>query len=445
MWKERNIAFLTLDIISVIGAVFLSYYLLIKLGFYMEPTDRLLNIIILPLITIFVFAYTDMYNFFSYIDRVGYIYRTTKSIFYTFVIYLIFNFIFRHTLLSKRKLLFAIFIIVSIILYIERIIIYNIILKILPKKKIVIYVPKGDTKGLERFISDNKNINAEIVKVIKNKDNLRYFLGNNYTFILVLHTKEYEEIIETLKMFMNKEKVLLFSEINKKIKNVPYWFYFGDTPLIPFRWSGRSKGYLLLKRVIDIVGGIFAVILFSPFIFLISILIKATSKGPVFFRQERLKSIMEKFICLKFRSMYINADESIHEEYVKNLIKGKKRDGDVFKITKDKRVTPVGYVIRKMSLDEIPQFFNVIKGDLSLVGPRPPTEYEVKEYKEWHKERLSVKQGITGFWQVFGRSQLPFDESVFLDIYYAYNRSFLMDLHLIMQTLPNIVFGQGAY
>ncbi len=445
MWKERNIAFLVLDIISVVSGVYISYYILLKLGFYLEPTDRLLNMIVLPLITIFVFAYTDMYNFFSYIDRVGYIYRTTKSITYTFIIYLIFNLIFRHTLLSKRKLIFAIFIIVSIILYIERIIIYSLILKILPKKKIVIFVPKGDTRGLERFIKNNKIFNAEIVKVVRDKDDLIKFFGNNYTFILVLHTKDYEEVLENLKMFMKKERVILFSEINRKIKNVPYWFYFGDIPLIPFRWSGTGKNYLFFKRLIDFFVGIFALIVFSPFIFIISILIKLTSKGPVFFRQERYKLLNEKFICLKFRSMYVNADESVHKEYVKNLIKGKKREGDIFKITKDKRITPIGSIIRKTSFDEIPQFFNVIKGDLSLVGPRPPTEYEVKEYKEWHKERLTVKQGITGFWQIFGRSQLPFDESVFLDIYYAYNRSFLMDLHLIIQTLPNIIFGQGAY
>jgi lipopolysaccharide/colanic/teichoic acid biosynthesis glycosyltransferase len=143
--------------------------------------------------------------------------------------------------------------------------------------------------------------------------------------------------------------------------------------------------------------------------------------------------------------MYSNMDDTIHKEYVKNLIKGKKREGNVFKMVKDPRITPIGNVLRKTSLDEIPQFFNVLKGDLSLVGPRPPTKYEFEEYAEWHRERLNVKQGITGFWQVFGRSQLPFDESVFLDIYYVYNRSFWMDLHLIFQTIPNVIFGQGAY
>ena len=141
--------------------------------------------------------------------------------------------------------------------------------------------------------------------------------------------------------------------------------------------------------------------------------------------------------------MYVNHDHKIHEKYIENLIKGKVREGKVFKLKNDPRVTKIGSFLRKTSLDELPQFLNVLKGDMSVVGPRPPIPYEVEKYKEWHKMRLDCKQGITGMWQVFGRSRLPFDESVFLDIWYCMNKSIFLDLYLIINTIPSML--KGAY
>jgi lipopolysaccharide/colanic/teichoic acid biosynthesis glycosyltransferase len=141
--------------------------------------------------------------------------------------------------------------------------------------------------------------------------------------------------------------------------------------------------------------------------------------------------------------MLVASDEKPHKEFVRGCING--NNGHNFKLTNDARVTSWGKLIRKTSIDEFPQLFNVLKGELSLVGPRPPLDYEVEVYSKWHLKRLSVEQGITGVWQIFGRARLPFAKSCFLDIYYAENRSLYFDLHLLSQTPHTIVFGKGAY
>jgi len=215
---------------------------------------------------------------------------------------------------------------------------------------------------------------------------------------------------------------------------------------------GARKGPFLVKRVIDIVGSIVGLIVFSPFFLAIALLVKLTSPGPVLFRQERMGLYGKKFTFLKFRTMQVNNDPRVHEEYVKKLIAGTV-DGNggggrkpVFKITNDKRVTLVGRILRKTSLDELPQFINVLLGDMSLVGPRPPIPYEVRNYDIWHRCRVvEVKPGITGLWQVKGRSTTSFDEMVRLDIKYSREWSIWLDIKLLAMTPWAMFKGKGAY
>ena len=215
----------------------------------------------------------------------------------------------------------------------------------------------------------------------------------------------------------------------------------------------RSEVPFFAKRIIDIIGGIVGLLLFSPFFLIIPILIKLTSPGPVFFRQERLGLYGKKFTFLKFRTMKVNNDPCVHQEYVKKLIAGEAESGGagkacqkpVYKIMNDTRVTSVGRFLRKTSLDELPQFINVLRGEMSLVGPRPPLSYELAHYKEWHRGRLAVKPGLTGLWQVSGRSTVPFDEMVMLDLYYIENWSLALDLKIILRTVPVMLFGLGGY
>jgi len=219
------------------------------------------------------------------------------------------------------------------------------------------------------------------------------------------------------------------------------------------RRDNTRKFFCVIKRLMDIMGSALALLLFAPIFLLIAIAIKLTSDGPVFFRQKRVGQYGEQFVFLKFRSMHVNNDSSAHKEYVKQLIAGSAQSqpggengNGVYKLTQDSRITRVGAFLRRSSLDELPQFINVLNGEMSLVGPRPAIAYEVQEYDIWHRRRvLEAKPGITGLWQVNGRSRVKFDDMVRLDLRYAKTWSPWMDLKILLRTPVAVVFGDGAY
>ena len=208
-----------------------------------------------------------------------------------------------------------------------------------------------------------------------------------------------------------------------------------------------------VKRSMDIVGSLVALILCCPLFVLISAAIKLTSKGPILFKQERVGRYGSRFTFLKFRSMKRGNEASIHREYVKRFIAGEADPAQVshgqnviYKIQDDPRVTCVGKFLRKSSLDELPQLINVLRGEMSLVGPRPPIPYELEGYQIWHRRRvLEAKPGITGLWQVKGRSRLKFDDMVRLDLQYAKRWSLWLDIKILLQTPRAVLFGAGAY
>lgn len=208
----------------------------------------------------------------------------------------------------------------------------------------------------------------------------------------------------------------------------------------------------VIKRAIDILGSSCAIVVLSPILLGIALAVKLTSRGPVLFRQERVGQYGTQFTFFKFRSMYLANDETIHKTYVTRFISGKhesdapaERD-HVFKIKDDPRVTRIGKLLRRSSLDELPQLINVLRGEMSLVGPRPPLPYEVDCYELWHKRRLlTVKPGITGLWQVSGRSRVRFDDMVRLDLKYAETWSVWLDIKILLRTPAAVFSGQGAY
>jgi lipopolysaccharide/colanic/teichoic acid biosynthesis glycosyltransferase len=227
-----------------------------------------------------------------------------------------------------------------------------------------------------------------------------------------------------------------------------------DSSLYPDLTQGNPKTGLplLVKRVTDIVGSAALLVLASPLLIVVAVAIKLTSKGPVIFQQDRLGQFGARFKCLKFRTMYTDNDPKIHEEYCQRFIAGR-ADGEtasgkppVYKITNDPRVTPIGKFLRKTSLDEVPQFWNVLSGKMSLVGPRPPVPYEYAVYDIWHRRRvLEVKPGVTGLWQVSGRSRTSFDDMVRLDLRYSQSWSLLLDLKILVATPRAVLGGEGAY
>ena len=204
-----------------------------------------------------------------------------------------------------------------------------------------------------------------------------------------------------------------------------------------------------IKRSLDIIGSLTLLALLSPLVALIASLVKFTSRGPVFFKQVRVGQDAKTFTILKFRTMRVDVDHALHQEFVTSFIKSGSAAASaptsLFKIANDPRITPIGRLLRKTSLDELPQFWNVLRGEMSLVGPRPPIPYEVEQYASWHRRRvLEAKPGITGLWQVKGRSRTTFDEMVRLDLRYARTSSLWTDLKILVATPMAVIAGKGA-
>jgi len=228
----------------------------------------------------------------------------------------------------------------------------------------------------------------------------------------------------------------------------------GDPVLYPdlVHRDQKRRTALVIKRLMDIVGSAIALVLLAPVFLLVALLVKLSSKGPVLFKQERLGQFGKPFTFLKFRSMYENNDPHIHREFMKRVINGN-HDGEedsqaqkYYKMTNDPRITRVGRLLRKTSLDELPQFFNVLRGEMSLVGPRPPLAYECQEYDIWHRRRVfEVKPGLTGLWQVNGRSRIRFDDMVRLDLQYVRTWSLWLDVLILIKTPGAIMFGGDAF
>jgi lipopolysaccharide/colanic/teichoic acid biosynthesis glycosyltransferase len=210
-----------------------------------------------------------------------------------------------------------------------------------------------------------------------------------------------------------------------------------------------NPSYLRAKRVLDIAFSLLILIPLSIVIAVFAILIRIDSKGPIFFRQKRVGKNGVQFDMFKLRSMYVDSDDSFHRESIKQYMNGaalndKVNADNLYKLVDDPRVTRIGRFIRKFSIDELPQFINVFRGEMTLVGPRPPLPYEVEEYDSHHWIRLSGKPGLTGTWQVYGRSRVPFQKMVEMDIEYLGEQSLLLDLKLIALTLPVMLKGRGG-
>lgn len=268
-------------------------------------------------------------------------------------------------------------------------------------------------------------------------------------------------ILNRVKMILQDElNFNQFSQLKISFHFFPDWEHANNgNPSNPVLYPdlinpGRRKGsLLLLKRGMDVVGSLLGLALFSPLFLVIAIAIKVSSRGPVLFRQQRVGQYGKCFTFLKFRSMYVNNDPHIHQKFVTELIK---REGEnkqpeqagegVYKITNDHRITRVGKILRRTSLDELPQLLNVLRGEMSLVGPRPAIPYELAAYQPWHRRRvLQARPGITGLWQVEGRSRVRFDEMVRMDLRYATSWSPWLDIKILLLTPLAVLRGTGAY
>jgi len=262
-----------------------------------------------------------------------------------------------------------------------------------------------------------------------------------------------DEVILTLPWMYHRKIVSIIAQCERhhvSVRIVPDLFQMtlshlhtvdlGGIPMIGVQEIAISRGRTLLKRVMDVVISLVGLVVLLPFLLLIALAIRLDSPGPVIFRQIRVGKGERLFAMYKFRSMREKAEEEQEQ-----LMDQNEASGPLFKIKNDPRVTGVGRVLRRASLDELPQLLNVLRGHMSIVGPRPAPPSEVQRYQPWHKRRLEVSPGITGLWQVSGRSQLTFDEMVLLDLYYIENWSPGLDIQIMFRTIPQFIFGDGAY
>lgn len=236
---------------------------------------------------------------------------------------------------------------------------------------------------------------------------------------------------------LSMQKMEQFNQLSEGFLHVAPFNY---SELRQNRWNPTLINWV--KRAIDFCGALIALILLSPLMLILALLVKFSSKGPIFFAQTRVGMNGDLFRMFKFRSMYTNAEQILADLRKAGL---NEVDGPVFKMKDDPRITPIGHFLRKYSLDELPQFWNVLIGDMCLVGPRPPLPAEVAQYLPWHKMRLAVKPGLTCHWQVSGRSNIGFEEWMRLDNQYVRHGDLLTDLDLIRRTIRVVVKGEGAY
>ncbi|HYN90202.1 MAG TPA: undecaprenyl-phosphate glucose phosphotransferase [Ardenticatenaceae bacterium] len=324
----------------------------------------------------------------------------------------------------------------------------------------VLIVGAGEMgRTIMRHIVAQPELGYQVVGFVDDDPTLQHNIGRfhalGYTGDLARVVQQHgvDEVIITLPWQHHRKIVRIVDQCqdaNVRSRIVPDLFQLSLTrvelddikgvPLIGIKEPSLQGWNMAFKRVMDIVIAAIGLVLSAPLLLLIALGIKVSSPGPILFKQTRVGRNGQLFTLYKFRSMRVGA-----ENEVAHLSSYNEADGPLFKMRRDPRVTPVGRILRKLSLDELPQLYNVLRGEMSLVGPRPALPSEVAQYEEWHRKRLEVPPGITGLWQTSGRSDMSFDEMCLLDIYYAEQWSPILDATIVLKTIPTMLFGRGAY
>jgi undecaprenyl-phosphate galactose phosphotransferase len=280
---------------------------------------------------------------------------------------------------------------------------------------------------------------------------LEAILGEQFfqEVIITDETIDKAELIDLLDFFTTKGINIWFTPQLMPIIGIKLYIdNLCGIPMIRLSHGWNPWVFQKLKYALDAVAALAGIILVSPVLLAFALAIKLTSAGPVFYRAQAVGKGGRFFRMYKFRSMITGASKDIHKDYVTRMIRGEITQdgtGKTLKLTHDPRITRIGRLLRKTSMDELPQLINVLKGDMSLVGPRPCLPYEYEIYKEWHKKRTAVRPGITGLWQVVGRSEVGFEDMILLDLYYIYNRSMELDISILFETTFVVLRKKGAH
>lgn len=473
--KKKIIYSLTLvinDIVFLALAFYISYYLRFHTGSiaelnltYQLESNYFFYSIIFIISAIFLFLIYRLYNWDQIYKGSGYYSRIIKSLIINIIVIIMAGYLFEQFTFS-RKWILLLFVFSVLLILISRLIVELITVRLLRKldiksKTIIVgvgenanriedsfrkYSMEGDTilgyVDKESRILKNKKYSREF-KILGYLKNLKEVIYRNGIQRVIISSPEfkYNEMLEILEKIKGLDiSVLVFPGFFEfSIKRMSMREIAG-IPLMQVANIGFFGFNLFLKNLTDYLIGSIIFLFFIPIYLIMGLAIKLDSPGPVFYQQKRYTKECKVFYMYKFRSMYMDADRRLKELEGYN-----EADGPLFKIKDDPRITRVGRLIRRFSIDELPQIINVLKGELSLVGPRPPLPCEVKKYDEWEMKRMNVKQGITGLWQTSGRSELSFEEMARLDLYYIQNWSIEMDIKILLKTIPTVLFGRGAY
>lgn len=467
--------FATLDVLILFVSLEISMYLLRTVNgidyfeFIGSTVIESLTFLGISLCFLLIFQYNGLYRVNILTTRAAQLSNFIKSLYYgslnIVIVSLLFN---SESIVDTRYIIFVFLLIVIPAFYLLRIeLMRNLFIKMSTtsfKRNVLIL---GDGKegkllasqlmfenpiGLDivGFIDDTKDIGEEIVngkKVVGHFNEIKKIIEeNNIDELIIAEDKrKYEELLDLIdncKKFNVTLKVTseLFDVVKKKLDTEKYF----NIPVVDVSQHNNNRLTYTAKRIMDVTLSFFALILFAPILIIIAILIKLTSPGPILFKQKRIGYWGKEFDIYKFRSMKVlNGIDEDRKLQMLNFMKD--QTGEIkTKVVNERRITWIGKFIRKTSLDELPQLFNVIKGDMSLVGPRPCLPYEYEHYPEWQKRRVSVLPGCTGVWQVWGRSSVSYKDSVVLDLYYINNMSPWFDLQLLFQTIPVMITARGA-
>ncbi len=394
----------------------------------------------LVLSSLLLFYFYDLYNHLMYTQRIRIFFKTIKAWLFSFVFLVILGFLTNFAFLMESRIFVIVFYMIFLVLLIlVRLILIRKILEIYfnteKRKTVCGFVGAVDMfKHCKTFC--DKHLVAGLT-LSKNCDDCR-------ELFLYTHAKDYEQLYADIKTHMVPGKKLhiashLFTELNLGWE----WCDIIGVPVYTFQQKKTHGLGDIVRRAIDIIGSTICLIVLAPIFAVISLIIVMNSPGPAMYKQERCGKGGRPFTLYKFRSMYKYNSKSVKKE-IATYDYMKKRTSKA-KALNNEEITDIGRILRKTSLDESPQFINVLKGDMSLIGPRPPLLYEVKHYKKWHRDRLLVKQGLTGLWQIHGRGEMPCDKSIFLDLIYVMNRSLTLNVKLFFQTIPAVILGKGAY
>ena len=460
------------DIIFLALAFYLSYYLRFHTGVlaeinktYIIDKNYIFYSVVFILSAIFLFFLFNLYDRDKIYRGSGYYSKLLKAISVNIVVIILVGYMLNLFTFS-RKWILILYLFSFVLLYLSRFLIEAVTQKVAKriniKSRTVIIGIGENAKRIEDSLR-KYSLEGDIIlghldkkqRILKNKEYLRDFTILGYLEDLkdiinkkniqrvIISSPEYKyyEILEILESLKGLDVTTLifpgFFEFSLKRLSVRE---IGGVPLMQVSNIGFFGFNLFLKNLTDYLLGSIIFLFFIPIYIFVGFAIKMDSKGPVFYQQKRYTKDCKEFYMYKFRSMYIDADQRIKELEGYN-----EADGPLFKIKNDPRITRVGRFIRRFSIDELPQIINIFKGELSLVGPRPPLPCEVKKYDEWEIKRMNVKQGITGLWQTSGRSELSFEEMARLDLYYIQNWSIEMDIKILLKTIPTVLFGRGAY